>query len=348
MKKFLIFVIILLANIQIYSQTNIEQAKTLGTQAVKLINEKKTNDAIDLLKKAQKLDPKSIYYPYEIAVAYYDKEKYPEAMKILDSLKHHPEVNEQVYQLLGDCFDYLAKRDDARQIYNEGLSLFPKSGRLYMELGIIAIEEDKLKEGMNFWIQGTRVQPNYDNLHYRLAKQYYKDTMDIFALVSAETYLNLTSNDTKFNEISKLCFDIYNKAIVKNDSSRYVFSFRKNPKITSYFEIAFEMMLNRAAKHIDLSDGLNLEELYLLRKEFFNMWYNENLNKRYGNFLYDYINKSIQEGQFETYNYWIFSSGDSTGFQNWAKSKATNVKEYLKWREANMFKFDEPKDQENK
>ncbi|MEI6089278.1 MAG: hypothetical protein WCR42_02395 [bacterium] len=344
MKKLLIFVIIILSTLQIYSQNKIEQAKDLGNQAIKLINEKKTTEAIDLLKKAQKLDPKSIFYPYEIAVAYYDKEKFPEAMKILDSLKRHPEANEQVFQLLGNCFDYLAKRDEARDIYNEGLSRFPKSGRLYMELGIISIEEDKIQEGLNFWAQGTRVQPNYDNLHYRLAKQYNKDSMDIFALVSAETFLNLSNNDTKINEISKLCFNIYNKSIIKNDSLGYIFSFRKSTKENTYFELAFEMVLNRAAKNIDLSDGLNLEELYLLRKGFFNLWYKDGINNRYGNFLYDYINKVIQEGQFETYNYLIFYNGDPVGFQNWAQSNTDIVKEYLKWRKDNMFKFNEPED----
>lgn len=344
MKKLIIFAIIILSSIQIYAQNNIEQAKTLGTQAIKLINEKKATEAIELLQKAQKLDPKSIFYPYEIAVAYYDKEKFPEAIKILDSLRRHPEANEQVYQLLGNCFDYLAKREDARDIYHEGLTRFPKSGRLYMELGILEIEEEKIKEGMMFWVQGTRVQPNYDNLHYRLAKQYFKDSMDIFALVSAETYLNLTNNDTKFDEISKLCFEIYHNAITKKDSTGYVFSFKKNHKETTYFEMAFEMMLNRAAKNIDISDGLSLEELYLLRKEFFNLWFKEDTYKRYPNFLYNYIDNVIQVGHFETYNYWIFSSADINNFQIWLESNANSAREYLKWREANMFKFDEPAD----
>ncbi len=342
MKKLLIFAIILLSTVQIYSQNKIEQAKTLGNQAVKLINEKKSPEALELLKKAQKLDPKSIFYPYEMAVAYYDKEKFPEAMKILDSLKRHPQVNEQVYQLLGNCYDYLAKRTEARDVYDEGLARFPNSGRLYMELGIISIEEDKVKEGLNEWAQGTRVQPNFDNLHYRLAKQYYKDSMDVFALVSGETFLNLTNNENKILEISKMCFDIYNKAIIKNDSAKYVFSFRKHTNETTYFEMAFEIIFNNAAKNIDLSDGLSLEELYILRTEFFKIWYKEDTHKRYANFLYDYINKVIQDGQFETYNYWIFSNGDPSGFQKWLESNTTTAREYLKWREANMFKFDEP------
>lgn len=342
MKKLLIFAIILLSTVQIYSQNKIEQAKALGNQAVKLINEKKSTEAIEILKKAQKLDPKSIFYPYELAVAYYDKEKFPEAMKILDSLKRLPEANEQVYQLLGNCFDYLAKRAEARDIYTEGLSRFPNSGRLYMELGIISIEEDKVKEGINFWVKGTRVQPNFDNLHYRLAKQYYKDSLDAFALVSAETYLNLSNNDNKILEISKLCYDIYNMAILKTDSSKYILSFRKKPNQRTYFEMAFESLVNRASQNIELSDGLGLDEIYLLRKEFFKLWYSEDTYKRYPNLLYDYINKSIKEGQFETYNYWIFSNGNPEAFQNWLQSNANTAREYLKWREANVFKFDDP------
>jgi hemolysin-activating ACP:hemolysin acyltransferase len=106
--------------------------------------------------------------------------------------------------------------------------------------------------------------------------------------------------------------------------------------------MAFESLVNRASQNIELSDGLGLDEIYLLRKEFFRLWYSEDTYKRYPNLLYDYINKSIKEGQFETYNYWIFSNGNPEAFQNWLQSNANTAREYLKWREANVFKFDDP------
>ena len=90
-------------------QTNKEQALEKGSEAVKFVDNGKFDESIKLLEEAQKLDPDDINYPYELAYTYYLKKDYKKAAKIAESLLTHKNVNDRVYQLLGNAYDILEK-----------------------------------------------------------------------------------------------------------------------------------------------------------------------------------------------------------------------------------------------
>ena len=84
------------------AQSKKDIALEKGLAAIELMDNGKINESIKLLKEAQKLDPDRFDYPYEIAYAYYLKEDYKRVIKLLEKNSNHTNVNERLYQLLGN------------------------------------------------------------------------------------------------------------------------------------------------------------------------------------------------------------------------------------------------------
>src|SRR4051812_34208800 len=117
-----LMLIVLVSAIQIVAaQTNKETALSKATEAIKLVDDGKFDDGIKLLEEAQKLDPDNYNYPYEIAYARYSKEDYKGAIDILEKITDYKDVNDRLYQLLGNSYDILGKSDKAFEVYDRGL-----------------------------------------------------------------------------------------------------------------------------------------------------------------------------------------------------------------------------------
>jgi tetratricopeptide (TPR) repeat protein len=65
-----------------------KEAFEKGQKAIQLMDNGKIDEAIKILEECQKLDPKNIDYPYEIALANYMKKDYKKSIKILEELKN--------------------------------------------------------------------------------------------------------------------------------------------------------------------------------------------------------------------------------------------------------------------
>lgn len=52
-----------------------------------------------------KLAPDDIDYLYLIAYAHYLARDYDAAIKLINGLKKHDDINQKIYQMLGNCFD---------------------------------------------------------------------------------------------------------------------------------------------------------------------------------------------------------------------------------------------------
>jgi len=108
-----------------FGQTSKEIALSKGQEAIKLMDEGKIDESIKLLKEAQKLDPERVDYPYELAYAYYLKEDYKGAIKILEKYLDNKDVSELFFQLLGNSYDILGKLKKLLTHMTQVLKNFP-------------------------------------------------------------------------------------------------------------------------------------------------------------------------------------------------------------------------------
>ena len=119
-----------------FGQNNREQVLALQRQAIELMDNGDPDQGIVLLRQALTLDPD--YWPltYEMAYAYMVKRDYQKAIKLAKTLYKYEDCNDLVYQLVGNCYDYLKNPKKALKVYAQGLKRFPDSGALYLEQGV--------------------------------------------------------------------------------------------------------------------------------------------------------------------------------------------------------------------
>ena len=326
----------------LYGQTNKELAFAKAKEAVKLIDNGQLDESIKLLKEAQKLDPDRIDYPYELALVQYMKEDYKGAIKILEKLVKHKDVNERVFQLLGNSYSVSGNSVKAFEIYDAGLKKFPKSGMLYLEKGNVHWGKKEYDKALSYYEKGIEVDPKFPSNYYRATLIYCSSTEEVWGIIYGEIFMNLERGSKRTEEISKLLFDTYKSEITFKGENTIAVSFCKNLVMGANsaklpFGIIYEPTLMLALvgeKSIDISS------LNRVRTKFLDLYYEQKHNKTHPNVLFDYQKQIEKAGHFEAYNHWLLMKGDEDGFEKWYYENKEKWDNFVKWFADNGLKID--------
>jgi len=341
--------IFILFSISAFAQTNgdIDKALEIAQKAITLMDEGDIDQSIKLLSKAEKLDPARIDYPYEIAYAYYLKKDYDESIKVSIRILSHQNVIDRVYQLLGNIYDETGNPDKAIETYEAGLNLFPNSGKLHLEAGVVENSRDNYNKAINYWESGIKAEPNYSSNYYWLAKTFSRTDERIWALLYGEIFIDLELGSKRTEEISKLLYENYQKSYVTLSDSTGEFQLtKKGFEITLEskkdlkqvkkkglpFEGTFATVYSYSA--LGFQDGINLESIYRTRLNFVNNWFKKH-HKNYPNKLLDYQKRMMEAGVFEAYCYYFASQGDLDSFNSWQNRNQDEFNEFADWVQNN-------------
>lgn len=332
-----------------FGQTNKEKALTKGQEAIKLMDNGKLDESIKLLEEAQKLDPDRFDYPYELAYAYYAKEDYKEAVRILEKNKTHKDVTDRLFQLLGNCYDVLGKTDKAFEAYDEGLKIFPNSGMIYLEKGNVYWGKKEYGKALPFYEKGIEVDPKFPSNYYRATRIYCGSTEEVWGLLYGEIFMNLERNSKRTSEISKLLFDTYKSEIKFTSDTSMTVSFCQqmtmnvnsisDPKnIKLPFCMIFEPTLLMS---IAFEKNIDINSLDKIRSTFIDNYFNNERDKTYPNVLFSYQKKVKDAGHIEAYNHWILMKGDEDGFDKWQSANKDKWDSFIKWFGDNGLKIND-------
>ncbi|NOS85395.1 MAG: hypothetical protein HOP31_09675 [Ignavibacteria bacterium] len=341
MNKILTLLIIFLS-FNLYSQTDKEKALQYGREGIKLVDNGKIPEGIKLFEKASVLDPENIIYPYEIAYANYMIKNYDESISICEKLKNRADAIDEVYRLLGNSYDVTGNQTKALETYKEGITKFPASGKLYHEEGICYSGMKEYENAINSFQKGIEVEPNYSSNYYDLSKLYYFSEEELWALVYAETFINLERNSKRTAEISKLLYDTYKKGIIINNDNTSNVSFSKSPDMSGsklqLFETNYEMGFLLALTIAD-DKSLSLKSLSKMRQTFLKLWFEKGFNEKYKIGLFDYIKDIYDKGYGEAYDYYIMGYGDEDFVTEWASKNKDQYSKFEKYYIANKLKL---------
>ncbi len=318
-------------------QTQKEKAYEKGIAAIELMDNGKFEESIQLLKEAQKIDPKDINYPYEIAYAYYAMKDYKKAIKYLEGILDHEDVNDLVFQLLGNAYDNIGKSEKAMEIYQTGLKLFPNSGNLYLEMGVVQLGKEEYNKALEYFEKGIDAEPEFPSNYYWAAKLFCNSTEEVWGLIYGEIFMNLERNSRRTAEISKLLYDTYKSEItLKNDSASIDFcniimnadDIIDTEKIKFPFCMVFGQAMLLAI--IDIKN-IDINSLDTIRTRFLENYYKMEYEKTHPNSLFAYLDKIHKAGHFEAYNHWILMKGDEDAFVKWQKENKGKWDNFVKW-----------------
>ncbi|WP_448700089.1 tetratricopeptide repeat protein [Mucilaginibacter sp. AW1-3] len=331
------------------AQSGLLKAKDLGRQAVVLEDQGRFMEALNLLSEAQKLDPASAVYPYEMAYCYYSNKNYNRAIEILIKLKDYKDVFARVYQLLGNSYDDAGMKDKAIETYEAGLKLFPNAGELYLESAVIQIGKQDFVKALNFCEQGIKADPAFPSNYYWASRIYCATTETVWGIIYGEIFMNLERNTKRTNEISKLLFDTYKTSITIGESGKARVDFSKRDTINvdpkadiSKFKMPFNLAYGLPVlMNVGTQKTIDLESLNSIRTGFISSYHKLGYDKLYPNALFSYQDEIIKAGHFEAYNHWLLMKGDETAFNLWYQANKPKWDAFYAWYNANPIKINQ-------
>lgn len=344
-RSFALLLLLLSAQV-IYCQINPETPAEMKRKAVTLMDNGEVDESLKLLKQAQKLDPDNIDYPYEMAYAYILKKDYKEAVKTLEKIIDNKNVTDQVYQLLGNSYDYWGKSDKALEAYDNGLKKFPNSGKLYLEKGNVYLLKKDYNKAVPLYERGIEVDPTFPSNYYRLTLLFCNSKEPVWGLLYGELFLNLESGSKRFYEVSKLLYDTYREHIqTGKDSSKIDFCEVvmniEDLKDTGNIKFPFCMVFGQAfILAITGAGTIDVNSLDKIRTNFISFWFQQKYNKTHPNVLYEYEEKIRQAGHLEAYNHYILAGADPGSFKEWAAANKEKLTNFFSWYRENRITLD--------
>jgi tetratricopeptide (TPR) repeat protein len=331
-----------------YAQTDQEKAFQLGTEAIQLMDNGQINESIKLLEEAQKLDPESMLYPYEIAYAYYLQKDFQTVIQILTGIIDYPDANDQIFQMLGNSYSYSGIPEMALAAYAQGLEKFPHSGRLYLESGQIHYVFENYNQAISFWEQGIKAEPEFPSNYYWLAKIFASSNEMIWSLIYGELFMLLEPNTDRTYEISQLMYQNYLNSYTPSTESSGEFNLTENGfnlVINSQEELdnlnqtlfPFEGTFAScfAVSALNFVTDINLETIHQARQNFVVEWFSKDVYyESYSHSLIDFQKKLQEAGHMEAYNYWLISEGDYDNFYVWYEQNKDKFEAFADWYNA--------------
>lgn len=323
-----------------YGQTDKEKALEKGQKAIRLMDNGKVDESIKLLEEAQKFDPERFDYPYELAYAHYLKEDYKEVIKILEKNIDHKNVNERLFQLLGNSYDVLGKTDKAFEAYDAGLKKFPNSGMIYLEKGNVYWGKEEYGKALPFYEKGIEVDPQFPSNYYRATLIYCGSTEEVWGMIYGEIFMNLERNSKRTSEISKMLFDTYKSEIKFTSDTSFSVSFSKNASINiddlkdpNKIKLPFGVGVYEPTLMMSMLNekSIDINSLDRIRTSFVETYFKNGNDKKYPNILFEYQNKLLKAGHLEVYNHWILMKGDEDDFGIWHSSNTEKWDNFVKW-----------------
>lgn len=325
-----------------------KEALEKGRTAIQLMDNGRIDDAIKLLEECQKLDPKNIDYPYEIALASYMKQDYKKSIKILEGLKKHKDVYDRVYQLLGNAYDMSGSRDRAINTYELGLKKFPNSGSLYLERGNMEMMIKEYNKALGFYEKGIEMDPSFPSNYYWASKLFLSSQEEVWGMIYGEIFMNLERNSKRTIEISKLLYNTYLSEIKIKDSTSYSVSFSSNtihisnPKDLKEFKIPYGLKVYEPTLMLCVvgASEINMSSLNMIRACFVDRFFeHETHSKEYPNVLFDYQKTIKEAGHFEAYTHWLMMQGNLAEFEAWNTANEDKWDAFIEWFSPNPIKI---------
>lgn len=322
-----------------------DKAYDLAMEAIQKMDHGQVDEAIELLRKSVKLDPKNYMYPYELGYAYYLKEEFKTSVKEFEKSTKMKKANDQCYQMWGNALDMAGKRQDAIEAYGKGLDKFPNSGRLYFELGNV-FAADNINKAFGLWEKGIEVDPTYPSNYFMATKIFLKYTdEEVWGMIYGELFMNIERGSARTEEISKLLYDTYVSEITINSDTSTGVSFSKVATINidkkGDFKLPFSSFVYGPSLLIGTMgvEEINLNTLDRIRTGFLDHYYRSDFNKEYPNVLFSWQKEIQKAGHLEAYNYWLLSMGDTDEFDAWYNGNVVKYDAFIAWFTENQIKI---------
>jgi len=293
-------------------------------------------NAIMMYSQAIRIAPSDVSLRRDLAYAYYLSGDAKKAKEVIDPVVNSAVADELTYQVASGVEMALSNPGKARRILNDGIAKYPNSGVLYNSKGNLMNKDKSTKDALEAYLMGIKVEPAYPMNYYNAARIYMQNNNATWALIYSEIYVNLDPASKRTIEVKKQMIDAYRLFFTPSDKEALPSFNAKNTDngLPQTFDDVFKKTLNGCAPAI--ADGLNTENLIMLRTRFMLAWYKD-FSINYPTTLFTYQNKMLHDGVYDAYNQWLFGALDNSAeFSLWVKVNNKEYANFENWRKKNL------------
>lgn len=321
-------------------------------KAISYYDNNKPDIAIDIYNNLLANNPKSYIINYELALAKVAKGEYAEAIKITEKVERNSDVEDKLFQLQGNAYDYMGKRKKAVASYDKGLKKFPKAGCLYMEKGNIMLMENDPNGALGMYEKAIEVEPTYSSPYYRASALFLGSTEPIWGLIYGETFLllekgqrNVAIQDAmvkRLGQAIKLEKDTLHVSLTQQHTVNM-----KGLNLIIPFEMLYELEILKSSAVDKLKsekrDTITISDFIEIRKVAANAY--KDWENRYPNYLFEYQKKVIDAGYFEAYTMDLFKDVYADEYKAYVANEENQktLDAYKAWITKNPFEPNENK-----
>lgn len=306
-----------------------QDVKQLQANARTFMTQGDYANAILILNRALKQDPKNLDVAKELGLNYYFSKEYDKALEIYKPLLDRDDADDQCFQVAGDIYLAQEQPKDCEKVYRKGLKRFPNSGPLYNELGEL-LWGMKDYSAIKYWEKGIETDPGYSRNYFNACRYYYFTTDRVWSLLYGEIFINIEPQSRDAAEVKTLLLEGYKKLFAN-------VNLEKDNNSNNGFVTAFLETMNKQSNIAAM--GINTESLTMIRTRFILEWY-ASYAKQYPFRLFELQQQLLQEGMFDAYNQWIFTSAQNLPvYQNWTSAHAAEYNELTRFQSGRIFKI---------
>lgn len=328
--------------------------RTMDT-CMALVHDGQYEAALERFDRLVKEYPESYVVQYERMCALYRLKRYDDAVKAAKTLIRQKNATGAVYQVYGNALDDAGKKDEAIKIYNEGVKLFPETGILYLELGVINLRENNYVGAITEFEKGIVADPGFASNYYRAAQILFASggNNKVWALVYGESAALLAlTNQNRMKEMAGDIRDLWKESVeVVGDSVKVSLMKNKEFKISingDNAQLAFPNVFEGCASLAVLQNlklmnpfTASLEQLITLRKGLVENYYKVTDNL-FGNSMYllPYLKSILDAGHWEAYNHFLFGSVFPEELNKWIDDNEERLYAFAAWYNEHPYVLD--------
>jgi tetratricopeptide (TPR) repeat protein len=142
-------------------------SQLLVREGIQLHDKGKYAEAIDKYQQAVKADPANMQAEFEMAYSLFSSGKGADAIPHLEKVLKSSDqaLSAGAYDLLGSIYDDSKQPEKAIDLYKQGIKANPKYQRLYYNLGLALLRQQKYAEAEAYAVDALKLDPRHGSSH---------------------------------------------------------------------------------------------------------------------------------------------------------------------------------------
>jgi Tfp pilus assembly protein PilF len=340
MKRFRLLVLVVMtlcyAPIAV-AQSNIEEIIQEGIQ---YHDDGDYEKAIETYKKALKITPTSTLANYEIALSYFTKGDYKEAVQYADYvLKQKADLMLQAYTIKGNSLDMLGKTKESIKLFEKAIEQTGGNYLLFYNLALNHFKINDLDNAALNAISAIESNPNHGSSHLLLANIQNLKGNPVQTLLAAHYFLFLEPNTNRSQEAYLLLQKNFGGNVTKDPATPNTINIMLLANENSQFGAA-EMMISmlEATKSLEENKSKTDDEMFVENTgSFFSILgelKTEEDKEIWWTFYTPFFYDLAKSEHMETYCKYITQSKNETS-KTWLSENETKLDAFDNWLKGN-------------